>query len=309
MRKQCCWVFVVIASVVALSAQRGSPAKPARINRAIEMLEKGQPIYYTQTSGGGYEEGKKLAQTPSDYITYDMEHAAYDMVSLRAFMRGLVDAGPTPTGHRTPTVIVTLPVLGLDEASMRANYWVIHQVLAAGVHGILLCHTRVPEAARLFVEAVRYPFAPKVPGLDQGLRGSGSQSFAAQIWGIPQNEYLRKADPWPLNKEGEILLGVKIEDSYALANAEKTTKVPGLAFAEWGPGDMGFWLLGIPQPGQDQTNAPPMRAARARVLKATKDAKIFFLNSCNDKNVVEMIKEGVMICTGGYEVGRKFTSR
>ena len=94
-----------------------------------------------------------------------------------------------------------------------------------------------------------------------------------------------------------------------LTNAEKTTRVPGIAFAEWGPGDMGFWLLGIPQPGQDQTNAPPMRAARARVLKATKDAKIFFLNSCNDKNVVEMIKEGVMICTGGYEVGRKFSAR
>jgi 4-hydroxy-2-oxoheptanedioate aldolase len=299
MRKKLCGVAFLVACVTGLGAQSGAPAKPARINRAIEMLEKGQPIYYTQTSGGGYEEGKKLAQTPSDYITYDMEHAAYDMPALRAFMRGLVDGGPTPTGHRTPAVIVTLPVLGLDEASMRANYWVIHQVLAAGVHGILLCHTRVPEAARLFVEATRYPFAPKVAGLDQGLRGSGSQGFAAQIWGIPQNDYLRKADPWPLNKEGEILLGVKIEDSYALANAEKTTKVPGIAFAEWGPGDMGFWLLGPPKPGQNETDAPPMRAARARV----------FLNSCNDKNVVEMIKEGVMICTGGYEVGRKFTAR
>jgi hypothetical protein len=52
-----------------------------------------------------------------------------------------------------------------------------------------------------------------------------------------------------------------------------------------------------------------MRAARARVFQATRDAKIFFLNTCNDKNVVEMIKEGVMICTGGYEVGRKFTAR
>jgi 4-hydroxy-2-oxoheptanedioate aldolase len=145
-----------------------------------------------------------------------------------------------------------------------------------------------------------------VAGLAQGLRGSGSQGFAAQIWGVPANEYLRKADPWPLNKEGELLLGVKIEDSYALANAEKTTKVPGIAFAEWGPGDMGFWLLGPPQP--DQVNHPDMRAARARVLKATKDAKIFFLNSCNDKDVVDMIKEGVMICTGGYQVGRKFTN-
>ncbi len=289
-----------------MSAQSGAPPKLARINRAIEKLEQGQPIYYTQTNGGGYDEGKKLAQTPYDYITYDMEHGAFDMAALRAFMRGLVDGGPTPTGHRTPAVIVTLPVLGLDEASMRANYWVIHQVLAAGVHGILLCHVRVPDAARLFVEATRYPFAPKVAGLEQGLRGSGSQGFAAQIWGLSQNDYLRRADPWPLNKDGELLLGVKIEDSYALANAEKTTKVPGIAFAEWGPGDMGFWLLGLPRP--DQTDAPPMRAARARVLKATKDAKIFFLNSCNDKNVVEMIKEGVMICTGGYEVGRKFTN-
>jgi 4-hydroxy-2-oxoheptanedioate aldolase len=283
-----------------------SAAKPTRINRAIDMLSRGQPVYYTGGSGG-YEEGRKLAQTPSDYINYEMEHGAFDVAGLRQFMRGLVDGGPTPTGHRTPAVIVTLPVLGLDEASMRANYWVVHQVLAAGVHGVLLCHTRVPEAARLLVEAARYPFAPKVDGLGQGLRGSGSQNFAAQIWGIPAQEYLTKADPWPLNKEGEILLGVKIEDSYALANAERTTRVPGISFAEWGPGDMGFWLVGLPQPNQE--SLPPMREARARVLKATKDAGIFFLNSCNDKNVVEMIKEGVMICTGGYTVGRKFTNR
>jgi 4-hydroxy-2-oxoheptanedioate aldolase len=308
MLRRSLWLLILVAAAVNVGvlAQGTTPAKPSRINRAIQMLEQGQPVYYTQTNGG-YDEGKKLAQTPSDYITYEMEHGAFDIPALRSFMRGLVDGGPTPTGHRTPTVIVTLPVLGLDEASMRANYWVVHQVLAAGVHGILLCHTRVPEAARLLVEAARYPFAPKVAGLAQGLRGSGSQGFAAQIWGVPANEYLRKADPWPLNKEGELLLGVKIEDSYALANAEKTTKVPGIAFAEWGPGDMGFWLLGPPQP--DQVNHPDMRAARARVLKATKDAKIFFLNSCNDKNVVEMIKEGVMICTGGYEVGRKFSNR
>ena len=306
MLRRSLWLVILVAAAVNVGvlAQGTTPAKPSRINRAIQMLEQGQPVYYTQTNGG-YDEGKKLAQTPSDYITYEMEHGAFDIPALRSFMRGLVDGGPTPTGHRTPTVIVTLPVLGLDEASMRANYWVVHQVLAAGVHGILLCHTRVPEAARLLVEAARYPFAPKVAGLAQGLRGSGSQGFAAQIWGMPANEYLRKADPWPLNKEGELLLGVKIEDSYALANAEKTTKVPGIAFAEWGPGDMGFWLLGPPQP--DQVNHPDMRAARARVLKATKDAKIFFLNSCNDKDVVDMIKEGVMICTGGYQVGRKFT--
>jgi 4-hydroxy-2-oxoheptanedioate aldolase len=291
-------------------AQTTTAPKPTRINKVIELLEQGQPVYYV-TSRGGYEEGKKLAQTPSDYITYELEHGAFDMTALREFMRGLVDGGPTKSGHRTPAVIATLPVLGLDEAGMRANSWVVQQVLAAGVHGILLCHARSPEAVRVMVEASRYPFAEKVEGVGQGFRGSGSQSYAAEMWGIPANEYLGKADPWPLNKQGEILLGVKIEDSHALTNAERTTRVPGLAFAEWGPGDMGFWLVGLPRAAEGAGGTYPsiMQQARARVFQAARDAKIFFLNACNERNVTDMIKEGVMICTGGHEAGRKFTKR
>jgi 4-hydroxy-2-oxoheptanedioate aldolase len=58
---------------------------------------------------------------------------------------------------------------------MRANAWMIQQALAAGVHGILLCNAESPEAARLMIEAGRYPFAPHVEGLAQGTRGNGSQ--------------------------------------------------------------------------------------------------------------------------------------
>ncbi len=240
-------------------------------------------------------------------------------------MRGLVAGGPTKSGHRTPAVIVTLPVLGLDAPSMLANSWVVQQTLAAGVHGILLCHARSPEAVRVFVESVRYPFAEKAAGLGEGWRGSGSQSYAAQIWGISPNEYVKKADPWPLNKNGEILLGLKIEDKIALSNAEKSTQVPGVGFAEWGPGDMGWSLVGLIErpenpPGQSQAHAerrrqeypPIMLQARSRVLNATKAAKIFFLNAVTEADVEEQIKEGVMVCAGGpaaAEKGRKFTKR
>ena len=69
------------------------------------------------------------------------------------------------------------------------------------------------------------------PGeLREGLRGSGSQTYASQIWGIPPEEYLERADVWPLNPNGEILLGLKIEDRYAVANAESVAKVPGVVF-------------------------------------------------------------------------------
>jgi 4-hydroxy-2-oxoheptanedioate aldolase len=312
---------VVLSVVVALSAspllaQNAGGTKPKRINRAIELLESGQPIYYTG-GRGGYDEGKKMAATKADYINYEMEHGAFDMKELRDFMRGLVDAGPTRTGHRTPAVIVTLPILGKDAAAMRANYWVAQQVMAAGVHGILLCHAENPEAVKILVEALRYPFAEKHPGLDTGIRGNGSQGFASQIWGLTPTEYMLKADVWPLNKNGEVMLGLKIETPMAAENAEKTTRVPGIAFAEWGPGDQSFFLVGPPTSsgrGDGTREAhPAMQKVRARVFKAAKDAKLFFLNSCNEQNVIDMLKEGVMICTSGdspaAEKGRQFTKR
>ncbi len=284
---------------------------PKRVNKAIELLEQGQPIYYTGARGG-FDEGVKMAQTWADYINYEMEHAPYDVPRLAEFMRGLVKGGPTKSGHRTPAVIVTLPVGGIDEATMKANYWMVQQVLATGIHGILLCHARTPEAVRVFVEATRFPFNRIAvnEGLGEGRRGSGGHGNAAQIWGIPVKEYLEKAEPWPMNPKGELLLGLKIEDKHALANVEKTLKVPGVAFAEWGPGDMGM-SLGFPD-AHDAPYPPEMQKARARVLAACKANKIFFLNQMRPNDVAAMINEGVMIGAGGQEAadaGRKHTKR
>jgi 4-hydroxy-2-oxoheptanedioate aldolase len=287
-----------------------------RINRAIELLEQDQPIYYetVEVSNRGYEGGRAAAQTWADYITYEMEHGPFDVSRLHDFMRGLVDGGPTRSGHRTPTVIVTLPTSGTDEQVMQANSWMVRQVLAAGVHGILLCHAETPGAVRVFVESARYPFHKA--GLDQGLgvgrRGGGGQRSAAAIWGIPEREYLDRADPWPLNPNGELLLGLKIENVRALANAEETTRVPGVAFAEWGPGDMGM-SLGFPDQ-HDEPYPPEMVTARARVLAACKAANLAFLNQVAPENVVERIAEGVRIGAGknaraAAEIGRQHTKR
>lgn len=302
-------VVALAVAVLELSGSDASGTKTRRINKAIELLGQGQPVYYTGGQGG-YDEGKKMAGTWADYINYELEHGAYDMTRLRAFMRGLVDGGPTKSGHRTPAVICTVPVTGIDEATVRANSWVIQQVLAAGVHGILLCHARTPGAVRAFVEAVRYPFQKPVAGLGEGLRGNGSQGYASQIWGLSAAEYLKKADVWPLNPDGEILLGLKIEDRHALEKAEETTRVPGIAFAEWGPGDMGF-SFGLLD-AHDPPYPPQMAQARARVLAATKAAGIFFLDGVNVDNVEQRLAEGVMIGSGrqdAAEKGRRISQR
>jgi 4-hydroxy-2-oxoheptanedioate aldolase len=284
---------------------QAQPAKAKRINRAVELLEQGQPIYYTgshEGTDGNFEQGVKDSQTYADYISYDMEHAPFDVKGLSDYMKGLAKGGPTKSGHRTPAVIVNVPVNGTDENTVRANAWMFHQVLATGVHGILLCHADTPGAVRAFVEAVRFPAFG-------GRRGVHGNPTAARIWGISADEYGEKADAWPLNPKGELLLGLKLEDKYALENAEANAKIPGVAFAEWGPGDMAFSLGVKNGPGPLPA---PMQAARAKVLAATKASKIFFLNTVNADNVVDMIKEGVMIGAGNQqaaEAGRKYSKR
>jgi hypothetical protein len=70
--------------------------------------------------------------------------------------------------------------------------------------------------------------------------------------------------------------------------------------------------LGIRGPGNVAEKDPQMLAARAKVFAACKANKIFFLNSMNPNNVIEMLKEGVMVGPASQEateIGRKFTNR
>ena len=281
-----------------------------RINRAIELLASGQPVYCTVVEELSYERGVEEAKTWADYLTVELEHHPFAPAALLAFMRGLVDGGPTRSGHRTPAVIVTLPMDGTDEQAVRANAWMIKQTLAAGVHGLLLCHAETPGAVKAFVEAARYPFHTVADGLGVGRRGSGGQALAAKTWGLSPLAYLERADVWPLNREGELMLGVKIENRRALDNAEASAAIPGLAFAEWGPGDMGM-SFGH-KDAHDPPYPPDMTAARARVKTACDSAGLAFLEMVRPENVVDQLDAGVKIGAAtreAAEIGRRRTKR
>ena len=305
-------LIALVLCLFVLPSLKAQEYTPKRINKCIELLERGQPIYYA-AGYGGYEEGRKMAQTWADYIIYNMEHSPLDFGLLREFMKGLVDGGPTPSGHRTPTVIAIVPVLGTDVETFKGGSWMIQQALAQGVHGIELCRARDPEAVRLFVQAARYPIHKQaVDVLGEGLRGWGSHKFAAWVWGISEKEYLQKADVWPLNPAGEIMLGIKIEDRFALEHAEESVAVPGICFAEHGPRDMGL-SYGYLEGRADPPIPPEVMAAGDRVLAACKANGVFFLDNVLPDNVKRQIDRGVMIGAGrrrdSAEVGRKYTNR
>jgi 4-hydroxy-2-oxoheptanedioate aldolase len=182
------------------------------------------------------------------------------------------------------------------------------------------------------VQAIRYPFpypasAKKVLGElpygGEGLRGSGSQGFAARIWDVNPNRYTRLADVWPLNPAGEIMLGLKIEDKWALENVEKTFAVPGVTFAEWGPGDMAMSLNGLsffpdpPVPRKTEFSvpssiAPNVNAARLRVATACKASGVKLLDTCIPETVIDSIRIGGMVleCSEASAlIGREYTRR
>ena len=178
-----------------------------RFNKMIELLDHGQPVYNILAKDVSYEGGKAMAHTWADYIKVDMEHAPFDIRALDQFMRGLVDGGPTKSGHRIPAVVAEVPAEGVSAEEIRANAWMFKQVLARGVTGINLCHAETPAAIKAFVEACRYPFhtigvgdppgphhhsliGPCEPGgsgtaLAEGRRGHGNagEEDAAAIWG------------------------------------------------------------------------------------------------------------------------------
>lgn len=303
----------------------------SRVNRAIELLAQDQPIYYVGGHTGAvltYEQGVKDSQIWADYINVGMEHGSFDMAGLAEYLRGLVDGGLTTSGHRTPTVVVEAPVNGTDEANIRFNAWQFRQILGRGAHGILLCQAEGVAAVKAFVESCRYPnnllgVDPSLPTpserlrgavrpssaaandasgkplLGVGTRGRGSEPTAAPIWGLSQDDYLARCDPWPLNPEGELQLGVKIESPEGVANCDEILAVPGLAFAEMGPGDLGL-SLGY---GRASRNPYPaeMAEARERILAACLKNKVAFLEGATPETIAAKIDEGVRVVAGHRE--------
>ena len=89
---------IAAASLLGIATLFGQAAKPQhKINRAIELLAADQPIYYTGSHSGTtgtFEQGVKDSQTYADYISYDMEHAPFDVKGLSDYMRGLAQGGP-----------------------------------------------------------------------------------------------------------------------------------------------------------------------------------------------------------------------
>jgi 4-hydroxy-2-oxoheptanedioate aldolase len=268
-------------------------AEIPRLNGVIRALEQGQPSFTTFTSAD-VESAIAYSTSRYDGIVFEMEHNAWDGRALRDCLqymlnrRQIVQAG-SPAPGVTP--MVRIPPNGGEQ-----NQWLAKQALDLGAYGIVWPHVSTVAQARNAVAACRYPRLKGAPRYEPaGLRGDGPTG-AVRYWGITQQEYYTKADVWPLDPAGEILVILMIEDTEGIANLDDMLKsVPGIGVILIGEGDLSQ-ELGHPR----QYDHPTVAEAMAQVVKTCKKHNVPVGHPHVDANNVErLLGEGYRFLMAG----------
>lgn len=277
-----------------LQAQSG-----VRLNRAIELLDNGDVAFGILSFDYSLNNARSLARSGLDFVIIDMEHAPFDVETLREFLLGMTDKSSIiEKGNLQPDVapIVRIPVGGDEDFVYQ-----VKQVLDVGVFGVMFPYINTAEQAELAVRATRYP---QMNGADDfepaGLRGRNPAN-ASWYWGVP--DYHARADVWPLDSAGELLAIIQIESPEGVENIRDIVAVPGVGVVFIGPSDLSI-SMGYASPA-----APEVEAAIQTVLDACLDSGVPCAITTSAGSVAQRVEEGFRFVTVGADGGLStFTS-
>jgi 4-hydroxy-2-oxoheptanedioate aldolase len=266
----------------------------ARINGVIQKLAKGEAVFGTSPADLSLTNAAVLADSTLDFVQIDMEHGPLDFETLRNFLQGMVSRREVAENRSVrPNV---LPFVSLPQNGREQLQFMIKQALDLGAYGVMFAHINTPEEALAAVRASRYPQRRGAPDFNPpGLRGV-SPVIASRYWGLPFIDYLERADVWPLDPAGELLLIVQIEEEEAVKNVEAILDVPGVGAAFIGPLDLAT-SMGYP----GNPSAPEVQKACSTVLAACKKKEIACGIAATAENADRYVKEGYRMLIIGAE--------
>lgn len=281
-----------------------------RLNRIIGALEQGQRAFAT-FAPADMESALWVTSAPYDGVLYEMEHRPWDAARLRDTMQYMLSPKQILAAGTTAPAVTPLVRIPANGGEM--NQWLAKQALDVGVFGVVWPHVSTAEQAYNAVSACRYPRLRSAARYEPaGLRGD-SPKTAARFWGIGTQEYYRKADVWPLDPEGEILVILMIEDTVGIASLEEILgKVPGVGAVLIGEGDLSQ-ELGHPR----EYDHPDVVKAMAEVVRVCKAHKVPVGHPhVGAKNVERVLADGFDLLFAGstrtfsaLETGRRLSGR
>lgn len=286
-------VSLVGAQPPGLQAQGPSAA---RLNGTIETLEGGQPVFGIISGDGSLTNARSLARSALDFIIIDMEHNAWDAETLHIFLLGMTDKAAIASSgslQMAVTPLVRVPQNGPEQVE-----YIAKQALDSGAFGIMFPMIGDREQAMHAVASMRYPQPLSSNVSDPaGLRGR-SPSIATWYWGVGGGEYFRRADVWPLSREGELLSLLQIETPEGVENIEEIITTPGVGAIFIGPSDLAAQMGYGDSPG-----APQVEQAIQTVLRSClrHDVPCAITTSAGD--VEERLEQGFRMVTVGVDGG------
>jgi 4-hydroxy-2-oxoheptanedioate aldolase len=257
-----------------------------RLNAAIRALEQGKPTFVTFLPA---EVGtaQAIGAAPYDGVVFEMEHGPYDNRQLRDCLQYMLNRRQiVQSGSLAPAVT---PMVRIPANGGEMNQFLAKQVLDSGVYGVIWPHVSTVEEARNAVAACRYPRAPGSPRFEPAGQRGDAPAAAARYWGLTQQEYYARADVWPLDPEGEIIVGIMVEEMKAIRNLPRMLReVPGIGVVIIGEGDLSQ-ELGIPR----QYENPTLLSAIAEVLAVCKEHGVVCGHPHVDaRNVEALLEQG-----------------
>lgn len=231
-----------------------------RLNRVIQMLVDGMIVVSSPPiPNGSVEEAQRYGDSDFDMVVFEMEHFGFDFVGLRTSLQAMLNRRRVHEDGLIPSVV---PMVRIPPNARETSQWMIKQALDIGVYGFVAPQLQTPEEARAIVRAARYP-ARRGSGLGGGERGYWPL-IASRYWGLDQRDYVERADVWPLNPDGELLIIGIIESQLGVDNLEQILESTSGIGAIWpGPGDMAMDMgLDVTHPSH-----PEVEANVARVLE------------------------------------------
>ncbi len=271
-------LLVVIALFVAtgLTASLAVGAQPAdRMNPIIALQEKGLPVFgiaHPAIVPRGQGRGRGAAADPAapppppppaivlsdvakETVAYRRADYLFTSGTSDTFLRYLEEIKKAGGSMRTHPFAAKIGIWHANPENVNAA---IVRQLNAGHSSVSMEAVESAQEVRDVIKAMRFVSAG-------GTRPETGLENAAAYWGLTVDQYKQKADVWPINKNGELIISVIIESKGGLAKVREIAAEPGVGQIFAGYGTLGRVFRADPA-GRE--------AAAAQILAACKEFKI-----------------------------------
>jgi len=289
-------VTLLLSAFCPVNSYSGEDSEYLHLNKVIAKLEEGKLVTgiwclsqsmanaRNLVSYNGFPTQTEAMNRPMiDFILVAMEHYPFNISRLREFTLGLTSRREIMTkGNLQPSfaTFVRLPVEGGDPV-----HAMIKQALDVGVHGVVIPHVRNAAEARKIVEACRFARPSDSPYREPlGTRGF-SPAICSYLWGLTPAEYYQRADTWPLNPNGDLMVIVMVEDPEGVQNINEIAAVPGIGAIFFGPADYTV------SSGNYRRKDFDVNEALNTVKKACDTAGVPFVGFASIDNIAEKSRE------------------